>query len=472
MTVTEPQLRSFASVIATRLGLRIDDRHAAKVIDDRAAVRGLATAAYLRGFDEPDELRALATELTTGETYFFRQPEQLDALVEVAVPARLAAPARARELAILSAGCSTGEEPYTIAMLLHDRMPPGWSLVIHGVDIDARAIAHARRARYTRWSLRAVSPALEHRWFVREGEAAALVPEIRDAVTFAEHNLVTDDELWSRSWDIVLCRNVLMYLTDDHIEAVGARLGAGLAPGGFLFVGFAEAMRARPASLGVPACAIELETRSSHGAFYYVRRDPDAASSVASATPGPDDEPGADERSVSDRLAHAAASLRDQIAELIRDERFSDARTLLAAVPVVTGDRELLLLSAVVHLSLGELDDVEHDCFRVLALDAASAPAHYLIAQCREAGGDPSSAIDHARMARSIDPGFALAHLQLGRLARRTGDGETARAALATALGLLEHEDPVRLARYGGGFGCGALIGMCHVELAALGEPG
>ncbi|MBC7975184.1 MAG: protein-glutamate O-methyltransferase, partial [Myxococcales bacterium] len=153
---------------------------------------------------------------------------------------------------------------------------------------------------------------------------------------------------------------------------------------------------------------------------------------------------------------------------LIRQERYTDARAVLTAVPAVTGDRELLLLSAVVHLSLGELDDVEHDCYRVLALDADSAAAHYLIAQCREAGGDTPAALAHARMARSIDPSFALAPLQLGRLARRTGDSVTARAELSLAIDLLEQEDASRLALYGGGFGCGALVGMCHVELAAL----
>jgi len=459
ITASESQLRSFATVIAARLGLRVDERAATQAIERRAAARGMSPVAYMIAFDQRDELRALATELTTNETYFFRQPEQLDALVDVALPARLAARAADRELAILSAGCSTGEEPYTIAMLLHGRVPAGWNVVIHGVDLDPRALAHAARARYSRWSLRTVSPVTERRWFVREGESAALVPEIRNAVTFAEHNLIADGELWSRRWDIVLCRNVLMYLTEPHVDAVAARIAEALAPGGFLFVGYAEAMRPRPGCAGVPACAAELETLSSHGAFYYMRRAaPVSASASAPAV-------------AKTQLAHATDSLRAQIAALIRDERFDDARAVLVAVPAVTGDRELLLLSAVVHLSLGELDDVENDCYRVLALDASSAAAHYLIAQCREASGDTPSAIDHARMAGAIDPGFALAHLQLGRLARRAGDAATARAELVSALAMLEAEDPARLALYGGGFGCGALVGMCRAELAAL-EPG
>jgi chemotaxis protein methyltransferase CheR len=453
MIATESQIRSFTGVIASRLGLRVDPRTAGQAIDRRATARALTLAAYLVAFDDPAELRVLATELTTGETYFFRQPEQLDALVDVALPARLAARAADRELAILSAGCATGEEAYTIAMLLRDRVPPDWRVVIHGVDLDPRAIAHAIRGRYTRWSLRAVSPAVERRWFVREGEAAVVVPELRGAVSFSEANLTAAVDLWSRRWDIVLCRNVLMYLTEAHADALTARIADALAPGGYLFVGYAEALRPKPSAPG----ATELDTLCSHGAFYYVRRAP---APIDDAAPAPD--------AATTRLAHATEFLRSQIAALIREERYDDARAVLVAVPAVTGDRELLLLSAVVHLSRGELDDVEHDCYRVLALQADSAAAHYLIAQCREAGGDVPSATDHARMARALDPGFALAHLQLGRLARRAGDPVTARAELAAALALLEHEDPARVALYGGGFGCGALVGMCRAELDAI----
>lgn len=447
----------FVAAVASHFGLRIDERTASQVIHKRAAARHLAVGDYLGRFEEHGELRALASELTTGETYFFRQPEQLDAFVEVALAERLARPATPRRLEILSAGCATGEEPYTIAMLLQGRVPAGWTVAIHGVDLDPRALAQAARGRYTRWSLRAVSPELERRWFTREGDGAVLSPVIRSAVTFAEHNLTLDSELWQRRWDIVLCRNVLMYLTEAHAEQLIERIAGALAPGGYLFVGYAEALRPRPAGTHTA----ELETVSSHGAFCYVRRVPELAAIVRASEP-PD---------AAARLAHAAEALRTQIAQLIRDERFDDARAVLAAVPPVTGDRELLLLSAVVHLSLGELDDVEHDCQRVLALDGGSAAAHYLLAQCHETTGDTGGAIDHARMAGSLDPSFALAHLQLGRLARRAGDPATARGALATALALLEREDPARLALFGGGFGRGALTGMCRAELDALEAP-
>jgi chemotaxis protein methyltransferase CheR len=446
--------RVFVAAIATRLGLRIDERAASAAIHKRAAARNLSVGDYLGRFEEPGELRALATELTTGETYFFRQPEQLDAFVEVALPARLAQPATPRRLEILSAGCSTGEEPYTLAMLLHGRVPPSWTVAIYGVDLDSVALAHAARARYTRWSLRAVSPELERRWFTREGDGAVVAPAIRGAVRFAEHNLIADSELWQRRWDIVFCRNMLMYLTEPHAEQLVERIAASLAPGGYLFVGYAEALRPRPTS---PITA-ELQTVSSHGAFYYVRHVPE----VAAIEP-------AGNAVATARLAQATDALRGQIAALIRDERFDDARAVLATVPPVTGDRELLLLSALVHLSLGELDDVEHDCQRALAIDARSAAAHYLLAQCHETSGDTGGAIEHARMARALDPSFALVHLQLGRLARRSGDPATARGELATALALLEHEDPARLALYGGGFGRGALAGMCRAELDALG---
>jgi chemotaxis protein methyltransferase CheR len=266
----------FAATIGARLGLRVDPRVGGEVLQRRAAARGLPITDYLCHVDEPGELREVASELTVGETYFFRHREQLDAFTDVALPARLAAQAEHRQLAILSAGCATGEEPYTLAMLLHDRVPPGWQVALHGVDIDRQALARAALGRYSQWSMRAVPPAIEQRWFMREPGAAVLKPEIRARVAFAEHNLAAASELWARRWDLVFCRNVLMYFTEAQADALVARIASALAPGGYLFLGHAEIVWSRThraaASSDAMAALAELETCSTHGTFYYRRR--------------------------------------------------------------------------------------------------------------------------------------------------------------------------------------------------------
>jgi chemotaxis protein methyltransferase CheR len=274
----QPWIESFMATIGARLGLRVESRIAFDVVQRRAAARGLSEAAYLAQFDDPSELRALALELTVGESYFFRHREQLDAFVEVAVPARLAAQAEVRQLAILSAGCSTGEEPYTLAMLTRDHVPADWQVAIHGVDINSRAIARAQRGHYSRWSMRALPAASERRWFTREPSGGAVIdPELRAAVVLGEGNLAADSPVWARTWDLVFCRNVLMYFTEAQADALIARIVGALAPGGFLFLGHAEIVWSRGAVHGgrgeqAARALAELETCNSHGTFYYRRR--------------------------------------------------------------------------------------------------------------------------------------------------------------------------------------------------------
>ncbi|HEY0193145.1 MAG TPA: protein-glutamate O-methyltransferase CheR [Kofleriaceae bacterium] len=264
-------LDAFTALVAARLGLRLDPRTAGEIIERRAGARQLTVGRYLGAADEPGELRELASELTVNETYFFRHAEQLDAFVAHALPDRLAARAGDRQLRVLSAGCSTGEEPYTLAMLLHDRMPAGWQVEVRGVDIDRRALDHAAAGRYSRWSLRAVPEAVERRWFAPARDAAVLSPALRGAVSLAEVNLATDATPWQPGWDVVFCRNVLMYFTGDQADALIARIVDGLLPGGYLFLGHAEILGSRGASRPGARGAAALETCSSHGTFYYRR---------------------------------------------------------------------------------------------------------------------------------------------------------------------------------------------------------
>lgn len=510
-------IETFTAVVAARLGLRLDPQIAREACLRRASARGQAVHDYVCFLDDPAELRTLATELTINETYFYRHLEQLQAFLEVAVPTRMAERAADRQLDILSAGCATGEEPYSLAMLLHDRVPATWRVEIRGIDIDARALAHAAAGRYSRWSLRALPPTAEQRWFTPEGDHVVLSSALRAEVAFSEHNLI-NDELWTQTWDIVFCRNVLMYLTQPQAARVAARLAAAVAPGGYLFLGHAEALRAHQglwseqvlraralAGRGSPSAADgrgaieELELCNSHGAFYYRRRD--AVRAAASrplpviralentmpAVPAPISARGSQPtlaavgwstspRALSDSdvtpnvpAETIAASLTSAVAQLIIGERFDEARALLAACARDGADLDLMLLRALVHINLGELTQAAAACRCVLASEPGSAAAHYVLAQCYEAGGDFAQAARHASATLAFDPSFALAHWQLARLARRAGDPSTARRELASAIALFEHEDAERLSLFGGGFGRGALLGLCQAELAAIG---
>jgi chemotaxis protein methyltransferase CheR len=154
--------------------------------------------------------------------------------------------------------------------------------------------------------------------------------------------------------------------------------------------------------------------------------------------------------------------------ELLKDELFADALALLEAMPPESRrDPDVLLLEAVLLSHAGRFEAADETCLRLLDLDELNAGAHYVIALCREAGGDVGAATEHDQLALHLDPSFAMARLHLGLLARRAGDLDAARRELLAAAALLQREDPSRLLLFGGGFQRDALISLCRAEAAA-----
>ena len=189
-----------------------------------------------------DELAAVIDELTTNETYFFRERSQLRALVEEIVPTQLAR--RSGPVNVWSAGCSSGEEPYTIVMLaLEAGLRPGVDLRVQASDISRRCLAKAREAAYTENSFRETPPELRDRYFKEREGAWALRPEVRQHVTFTRLNLLEAARFSLLGpLDVVLCRNVIIYFDRDTKKRVVESFGERLAPGGFLLLGHSESL--------------------------------------------------------------------------------------------------------------------------------------------------------------------------------------------------------------------------------------
>jgi chemotaxis protein methyltransferase CheR len=192
---------------------------------------------------DPRVLALVIAEITSGETCFFREPAQLDWLRRAVLP-RFEARRRAGQPPRLwSAGCATGEEAYSLAILVREA---GWAdrAMVLGTDVARPRLEAARRARYGRWSLRAVPEEMVARWFTRRGAHFRVVPRIRDAVTFRDHNLAAGDwpggDSGIADMDVVLCRHVLVYLDPPTMLAVAERLLRTLAPEGWLLVGASD----------------------------------------------------------------------------------------------------------------------------------------------------------------------------------------------------------------------------------------
>ncbi|QSQ14628.1 CheR family methyltransferase [Myxococcus landrumensis] len=189
------------------------------------------------------ELEAAVESLTTHETYFFREPSQLKAFREELLPILEKRNARTRRLRLWSAGCSSGEEAYTLAMLLKDeRRFDDWDVEVYGTDISRRVLTMARRAEYGPSALRATSADLLERFFLPTGHAKVRVrDEVRAMVSFGHHNLL--DEAGSQlvaKMDAVFCRNVMIYFDQSARRKVLRILRDRLVPGGYLLLGHSE----------------------------------------------------------------------------------------------------------------------------------------------------------------------------------------------------------------------------------------
>ncbi|MBD3306820.1 protein-glutamate O-methyltransferase CheR [candidate division KSB3 bacterium] len=193
------------------------------------------------------ELSELLNLLTTTETYFFRNRPQLQAFEEEIIPAILQRKQQAGEsqIQIWSAGCSSGEEPYTIAMLLLERIPAlaQWDITILGTDINTQVLAHARVGRYPPRAFRDMPAHYQTKYFTPDGDQLRIAERVQRLVTFRQENLLTSEHAPTRRpVDCIFCRNLLIYFhRDAQNHAVNILYGR-LAPQGYLFVGHAESL--------------------------------------------------------------------------------------------------------------------------------------------------------------------------------------------------------------------------------------
>ncbi len=503
-------LQRFRAVVASQLGLDYgEDRleFLADVLRQRMdAVGSACFDAYFEQVTQSHsgEIRALAEQLTVNETYFFRNADSFSAFVGAVVPECTRARSREKRLRILSAGCASGEEPYSLALTLRESFPDlaNWDVEVVGVDVNLAVLDKAALGRYSSWSLRATPEVTRQRYFRMEAQSFVLDPEIRKMVKFEERNLVdAGSSFWREGeYDIVFCRNVLMYFTPEQARGVVRRLARALSPHGFLFLGHAETLR---------GLTHEFHICHTHDTFYYRRRseldsrgstDESLALRGSTASPLPtsfaeptdswvdvirhasariaaltDGQSGPPEplARVPDEPKRAAAepSTRLEIVlDALRRERFTDALRLIGSLPSeFNRDPDALLLHAILLTNSGRLDASEEVCSRLLALDDLNAAAHHVMALCREHSGDSSGAVEHDQTAIYLDAGFAMPHLHLGMIAKRQGDRRTARRELAQASALLSCEEPSRILLFGGGFSRAALLEFCRAQMASVG---
>jgi chemotaxis protein methyltransferase CheR len=432
-------------------------------VAERLRATGAASVAdYLALLDDPTtpERQELLDEVTIQETHFFRNPPQVRALRQHVLPELLRAAAGERRLRIWSAGCSTGEEPYTIAMMLRELLPStgGWEVEVLATDVSERALEAARCGVYGARAVQLATPEELARFFVARADGRYEVrPEVRELVTFRHHNLVTDPAPAAGTFDLVLCRNVTIYFSRETTAEVVHRLHGVLRDGGYLFLGHAE-------TLWQISDEFRLVALGSGDSAAFVYRRLDAAPGVVA--------PGERRRVLPDRRT-GDDGLPDD------GERRSGPRRAWEAItrarppqrevrppqPRASSDA---LAGARAALAEGRYVDALTAATTVIEAEPLRADAHRVRGDALVALGADADALVALRKALYLDPDDGMAHFLLAGALERTGHPIAAAREYRAAASVLGRRPTGLPAPELGGRSAGELVALCTRLAAAL----
>jgi chemotaxis protein methyltransferase CheR len=393
---------------------------------------------------EPEALDDLIAELTVGETYFFREPAQFEFLRRRALPDLWrrggAAPVRA-----WSAGCASGEEAYSLAIVL-EQEGLGERDHVLATDVSRAALGRARRARYGPWSLRGDGASAARPYLRQEGREFVPIERVRRRVTFAYLNLATDDypsaATGTAALDFIFCRNVLIYFDAEAARSVARRLFECLVPGGWLFTAAADP------PLGAVA---PFETVIEGEAVAYRRPEVlRAAAPLAALPPAPEPSPprrramvpAARPEPPPPEAPHAGPEAEaERVRALANLDPAGAERACAEAASRHTLSAELHYLHAVLLIDLRRDGEAAQALRRAIYLDRTLAAAHLALGAALARLGDPEGARRAFRNARDLCaalPPDAAVPLADGELAGRLA------ASAATQLAALEDAEEVR----------------------------
>jgi chemotaxis protein methyltransferase CheR len=471
--ITPELVLDLAALLKERVGLHIRaDGHAALRIALLARLEELGAAApdaadYLTLLRSPggdEELRRLLPLVTVGKTSFFRDDRQFEALRAILPGLVARAKSGGRKVAIWSAGCATGEEPYSIAITAAEAGAGPDDVEILATDVNPEAVAFAARGAYEARRLRDVPAELLARFFDKDGEKYVVRAALRRLITaIRPHNLVSS--IFPRSgdgagWDVVFCRNVIIYFDTPTTQQVLTQFHTTLAPGGYLFLGYSESLF---------RLFEGFELTEVEGAFLY--RRPESSRGAGGPTPAsgrphlvpmpaapppvrhlnlrPRPGPAAPARPAGSAASAPAAEpaaeapppplapqeYLDAAVALFADGRFGAARELLERLLEKGGEVLAVRLTLANLYGVLRQPDRAYRCYQAaLALEPLSAEAHLFFGVHLLSAERVDEAAQELSRALFLDPDLILAHYYLGRCREAQRDVQRARLAYRNAL--------------------------------------
>jgi chemotaxis protein methyltransferase CheR len=456
-----------SELVAERIGLHFPNERLADL------QRGLAGAAAEFGFADVatcadwllgapltrTQLQVLASHLTIGETYFFRDKKTFDALASRVLPDLIhARRGREQRLRLWSAACCSGEEAYSIAILLHQLLPDlaDWQVTILATDINARFLRKAVEGSYGEWSFRDAPSGFKQRYFHPAGNGQYVIrPDIKKLVTFEHLNLAEDAypslATGTNAMDVIFCRNVLMYFTPAQTRKVIGNLYRALMDGGWLAVSPSEASQALFTQFVALNCPGVILYQKSEA-----RPRLDAPPALLPEMP---------------LVAESRPASFAQAASL--HEHGRSVETADALLPSCAGhqpDPRAFSLVARALANQGRLTEALACCDRWIAADKMDAAGHYLRAVVLLEHGHQDDARGALQRVLYLEPTFVLAHFALGSLARSRDRHDEADRHFANTLDLLGRLQPHDVLPESDGLTAGRLTETI-TAMAELGNP-
>ncbi len=419
---------------------RFDDKTFSREIDQRVRFLNLSGIDNYREYINNDtlaankELYTLAILFTTEESYFCRDKGHFALLEMTILPELIKQKEKTRKLSIWSAGCSTGQEPYSIAIVLNKLITnlEDWDIQILGTDINKESIMNAKQGWYTEWSLRAMEPDIIDNYFQQHGNKWKLVEHICKMVKFSSGNLVKDSfpNLELHDIDLIICRNVFIYFSASAVICVVNKLAEALSDNGYLLVGHGEL------SFRSIDC---LKTKTYKEATLYQRRksskfkisdksakkNAEAAKACQfTATPvfeanshaSKVDKPEIKHKVKTDRKVKRA-SLINEAERLFKNGSYAKVISKLeCSLNETPCDIEICYILANSYANLGQHDKAVKCLQTALAKEPFSAKIYYMLSQIARDKGDIEDEKCMLNKALYLDPSFVPAYLELGMI--------------------------------------------------------
>ncbi len=498
--ISEELIFETSGLIAGRLGLNFPKERWSDL------ERGLSSAAKELGFKDAaatahwfltnhinkNQIEILASHLTIGETYFFRDIKYFEILEEEILPKLISSRRKSdKRIRIWSAGCSSGEEPYSLAILLNKMIPDlkEWNITILATDINSKFLNKANEGIYTEWSFRNTPTWVKEKFFVNESEKRfKILPSIKKMVNISYLNLAEDNypSLISNTnaMDIVFCRNVLMYFVPELANKVVLNLHKSLIEGGWLIVNPAETsfihrnqfnlinfdnaiLYQRDSSKNEPSIEIkshEIQFETKKELFdskfgIDTSKNEEFILSEEIHRSLPESLPLVKEYLNDDEINNDGLDLFSVASGLYKTGQYEEAeKKLLELFSKDQLDSKTTALLARIYANKGKLEEAFNWCKRAISSDKLNPAHYYLQATILQELGNEKEAISFLKQTLYLDHNFVMAYLTLGNLTSNNHQPHGSKKYYRNAISILNTYAPDEILPHSEGITAGRLL--------------